>query len=105
DDARALLLVNPCADAVPFALPVGLWYPALDSSQADGCPLDPSPLDAARGSRRTAPALSVQALVGRHLAGGLAGDPAFVVTDRSASRDTSVRIAASAALEPSSSKP
>ena len=105
DDARALLLVNPCADAVPFALPVGLWYPAFDSSQADGCPLDPSTLDAAGGSRRTAPALSVQLLLDRHLAGGLAGDPAFVVTDRSASRDTSVRIAASAALEPSSSKP
>jgi glycogen operon protein len=118
DEARALLLVNPDAAAVDFQLPAGPWYPAFDSSQADGCPRDPSPLAPSRlggEALHSASARSVQVLIDRHPAGGIAGGPVRSATGtsatatatdvRTAAHDASVNLAASAALEPSASTP
>ena len=63
DEAGALLLMNPGADAVRFQLPVGAWYPAFDSSQADGAPIDAPADDVAASSPHTVSAHCVHVLV------------------------------------------
>ncbi|WP_416163832.1 glycogen debranching protein GlgX [Thauera sp. WH-1] len=101
-EARVLMLVNPADRAASFRLPAGIWHPVVDSSRADGAPVDPPPLGLGGESLCAVPAHSVQLLVDRRPAGGIAGDDAPSAAASRPAHDNFVSLAASAAPEPSS---